>query len=460
MQFTSRFFIAIFVIVVSLFSCSEKEKTITSEESFVSYVTNSPSSIIFGKVVLKDLIENLAFQDLPKLNVLLSKEVSTISKGFDLKEPIYFSIDSLFHSNGRPTSIFLFMKVKNKDLFADKLSSLGYLIEPGKESMHVIGNNLSGKITNSFAILHLSEKASKRSVNQALSKSNLSLDPQIKKLVVKKTSLSLHIHLEHLQKLLDNQTLERPISKKEELIALYKNSFISSDFNLKNETLIGDIKFNFNSYLKKRLFFKTNAQKNLSYIAKNDFVSGIGISIDPLKADLFINDFYPSLLSNLSGNNFSIQLAIMSLGSRPISNLTNGSLAFAYHDLGIPTCSIELGNKANELKKISTPYLSHINIGQIHFEGNTLLNTTLIKNNQSEFFKKSNDGILFVYDSKNDTKLRNLDDKTKFLDAISTFTITLNNNGGTIIIKGKKQKEGLLHQITEEYIKEIKEVVR
>lgn len=150
----------------------------------------------------------------------------------------------------------------------------------------------------------------------------------------------------------------------------------------------------------------------------------------------------------------------MSLGSRPISNLTNGSLAFAYHDLGIPTCSIELGNKANELKTISTPYLSHINIGQIHFEGNTLLNTTLIKNNQSDYFKKSNDGILFVYDSKNDTKLRNLDDKTKFLDAISTFRITLNNNGGTIIIKGKKLKEGLLHQITEEYIKEIKEVVR
>ena len=455
MHFTSRFFIAIFIIGVSLFSCSEKEKTITAEESFVSYVTNSPSSIIFGKVVLKDLIENLAFQDLPKLNVLLSKEVTTISKGFDLKEPIYFSIDSLFHANGQPTSMFLFMKVKNKDLFADKLSSLGYLIEPGKENLHVIGNNLSGKITNSFAILHLSEKASKSSVNQALNKGNLSLDPQIKKLVANKSGLSFHIHLEHLQKLLDNQTLERPISQKEELIALYKNSFISSDFNLKNETLIGDIKFNFNPSLQKRLFFKTNAQKNLSYIAKNDFVSGIGISIDPLKADLFINDFYPSLLSNLSGNNLSIQLAIMSLGSRPISNLTNGSLAFAYHDLSIPTCSIELGNKADEFKKMSTPYLSYINIGQIHFEGNTLLNTALFKNNQSDYFKKSNDGFFLVYDSKNDTKLRSLDDKTKFLDAISTFTITLNNNGGTIILKGKKQKEGLLHQIATMYLSNI-----
>ena len=459
MHFTSRFFIAIFIVGATFFSCSDNEKTTTAEESFVSYVTNSSSSIIFGKVVLNDLIENLAFQDLPKLNVLLSKEVTTISKGFDLKEPIYFSIDSLFHTNGRPTSIFLFMKVKNKDLFADKLSSLGYLIEPRKESLQVFGNNLSGIITSSLAILHLSEKANKKSVNQALNKSNLSLDPQIKNLIVNNSGLSFHVHLEHLQKLLDNQSLERPISKKEELIELYKNSFISSEFNLKNENLIGDIKFNFNPHLTKRLFFKTNAQQNLSNIAKNDFVSGIGLSIDPLKADLFINDFYPSLISNLTGNNLSIQFAIMSLGNRPISNLTNGNIAFAYHDLNIPTCSIELGNKANELKKMSAPYLSYINIGQIHFEGNTLLNTTLFKNNQSDYFKKSNDGIFFVYDSKNDTKLRSLDDKTKFLDAISNFTITLNNKGGKIILKGKKQKEGLLHQIATMYLKEIQQVL-
>jgi hypothetical protein len=455
MYFTIRFFISFLLFVLLITSCSEKEKTKTVEESFVSYISNSTTSIIFGKVVLKDFINNLQYNDLPKLNVLLSKEVTTISKGFNLNEPIYFSIDSLLQQDGYPSEICLLMKVKNKDSLADKLSSLGYLIEPGKEKFTVIGKNLSGLITNNLAIIQISKHASKESVNNILTKTFSPLNEDIKTFLDKKSTFSIHIHLENLQKLLDKQSLERSLSKKAELIALYKNSFINADFNLKNENLIGDILFNFNNSLKKRLFFKNNAQQNLSKIVKNDFVCGIGLAIDPLKTDLFINDFYPSLITELTSRNLTIQLALMSLGNKPISNLTGGDIAFAFHNLGNPTFNITLGNKADEIRSISTPYLSMINLPNLHFEGNILSNTVSAKNQVINYNCDKNSGFIFVYDSKNDSKPRPLNDNTKFLDAIASLTITLNNNEGTIVLKGKKQDEGLLHQIVKMYLTEI-----
>jgi hypothetical protein len=459
MPFTFRIFLCFFTLIFLLTSCSEEEKTISTEDSFASYVSNNTSTILFGKIVLKDFIDNLAFNDLPKLNVLLSKEVTTLSKGLDLKESIYYSIDSLLQKDGQPSNLILFMKVKNQDSLADKFSSLGYLIEPKEQEIEVSGENLSGKITSTLAIIHLSKKASKKTIASAFKKTEQSIQTQVKKLISKKSSFSAHLHLENMQRLLDNQSLERPISKKEELIALYKNSFIASNFHLKSDNFIGDIQFSFNASLKKRLFFESNAEKNLSLITNNDFVSGAGISINPLKADLFISDFYPNVLSNLTQNNFTLQLALLSLGQIPISNLTNGNIAFAYHNWGTPKCQIQLGNKANEIKKLSTPYLSALNIPNLHFEGNKLTNLGSQPHQYSPNSKFKKTGFYFIYESKNDTHFRTLNDGLKFLDVISTISITLNNDGGTILFKGKKKKEGLLHQIANIYIEELKKVV-
>ena len=460
MYFTIRFFIWFLLFALFITSCTEEEKTKTVEESFVSYVSNSNTSIIFGKVVLKDFIDNLQYKDLPKLNVLLSKEVTTISKGFDLNEPIYFSIDSLLQQDGSPSNLYLFFKVKNQESLADKLSSLGYLIEPNKEDLSVFGSNLSGKITSKIAVLHLSKSASKKTIAEAFKKISFDKEPHIKKMINLKSSFSFNLHLENMQLLLDKQALERPISKKEELIALYKNSFISTNFHLKEENFIGDIKFMFNYALKKRLFFKDQASKNLDEIKARDFVSGVGISIEPLKADLFISDFYPSLLSHLAQNNFTLQLALLSLGQTPISNLTDGNLAFAYHNLDLPTCKIHLGNKASEIKKLVTAYLPSINIPNLHFKENTLTNLNYIPHQKSYQKTSKHSGFYFIYNSKNDTKLRSLNNRLKFLDAISEISLKINNEGGTIRFTGKTKKIGLLHQIIEVYIEELKGMVR
>lgn len=460
MHFTFRIFLPFFLLILLFTACSEDDKTISVEDSFASYVSNNSSTLVFGKIVLKDFIDNIAFNDLPKLNVLLTKEVATLSKGLDLKESIYFSLDSLFQPDGTPIDFYIFLKVKNKDSLADKLSSLGYLIEAKEQELEVSGENLSGKITSSLAIIHLSKNASKKTIARAFKKTEQPIQAQVKKIISKKSSFSAHLHLENMQRMLDKQSLERPISKKEELIALYKNSFIATDFHLKSENFIGDIQFSFNSSLKKRLFFNEHAIKNLRDLTTNEFVSGVGLSIDPMKADLFISDFYPSLLSDLTQNNFTIQLALLSLGQTPISNLTNGNVAIAYHNMSAPTCQVHLGKKANEIKKLGTPYLSALNIPNLHFEENKL--TNLIsppkKNTPDSKIKKS--GFFFIYDSKHDTRLRTLNDGLKFLDIISTISIVLDNNGGTIHLKGKKKNEGLLHQIAEVYIEELKEMVR
>ena len=165
-------------------------------------------------------------------------------------------------------------------------------------------------------------------------------------------------------------------------------------------------------------------------------------------------------MNEVSGSNLTMQLALMSLGSKPISNLTKGDVAFAFHNLGYPTCNLTLGNKADEIRRISKPYLNMINLPNLHFEGNILSNTESAKNQVINYNCDKNSGFIFVYDSKNDSKPRSLNDNTKFLDAIANLTISVNNNGGKLILKGKKQEEGLLHQIVKMYLIEIQELMK
>ncbi len=461
MRYTSLIFIGFLTSCLLFHSCTKHEKELTTEDSFISYVSNSRNTLFFGKVTLKDIIKNLAFKDIPKLNILLTKEISTLSKGLNLNEPIYFTIDNLLQANGKPNSVYLFIKVKNKDQLSDKLSSLGYLIEPGKESTLITGEYLSGKITSNLAILHFSKNTSKESVNKVFEKTHLSRNSMITKIIYPKSTFSAHVHLENMQKLLDKQSMDRPIANKEELLALYRNSYVSSDFYLNDEKFEGEIHFNFNKALKSRLFLKNNASENLTEIITNDFITGLGLSFDPLKADLFISDFYPSLISDLTKNNFTLQLAILSLGNTPISNLTNGNLSFSYNNSSAPTCKINLGNKATQLSKIGAPYLNFLNIPNLQFKGNILSNIPFSSNKTqiSNYSFPDNTGFLLTYYSKNDTKIRNLNDQTKFLDVIESFTFYLNNNGGKIELKSKKKKEGILHQIANIYIEELKKVV-
>lgn len=452
-DFNYRFFLVLTFGITLLFSCSEEKETKTTEDLFLNFIEHTPSTFLSGKITLVNLLNDLEYQDIPKLNTLLKSEVSTLSKGFDIKQPIYFTIDSLFQPNGTPSGIFLFLPVKQKDSLCDKFSSLGYLVEPGTTYNFITGNNLSGRIDAHTAIIYLSKFASKKTINKAYTHS---LKPRTNLISSNKnnTGFSIRLHLENMQRMLDTHYLDRLGSQREELLSLYKNSYITSDFTFKNGSLNGDIDFDFSVALKKRLFFNDKAPAALNSISQADFVSGMGLSINPYKIDAFLTDFYPNLLSRLTEENLMMQLALMSLGNKPFSNITQGELALAYHHQTIPTCFIQLGEKAELIKKTITPYLNQSPIPNLTYNGNLLSNTT--PKNATNTLKA---GFYYTYQSKNDKTIRSIDNPLKFLDAIESITFLLHNQGGNISIKGKKNTDGLLHQISMMYVKNIEELV-
>jgi hypothetical protein len=452
-DFNYRFFLVFTFGLTLLFACSEKKEIKSTEDSFYSFVENTPSTFFSGKITLASLLTDLHYQDIPKLNTLLKTEVLTLSKGFDLKQPIYFTIDSLFQADGSPTGVYLFLPVKQKDSLCDKLSSLGFLVEPGTTSNFIVGNNLSGRIDATTAIIHLSKYASKKSIKTAYENTQKQVATSTK-LTTESTALSMRLHLENMQRMLDAQYLDRLASKREELLSLYQNSFINCDFNFKNRGLVGEIAFDFSAALKKRLFFNENAPTTLSAISHADFVSGIGLSINPTKTDAFLADFYPNILSRLAENNLMMQFALMSLGKKPFSSITKGEIALAYHNQSMPTCYVSLGEQSNFIQKTITPYLSQSPIPNLSFNGNSLTNTTLKSASNS-----NKAGFYYTYQAKNDKTLRTIDHPFKFLDAIQTITFSLNNQGGTISIQGKKTTDGLLHQISMMYVKNIEALV-
>lgn len=453
MYFSTRIFICVLFVFILSIACSDKEKTKTTEDSFLSFIEHTPSTFLSGKITLDNLLNDLEYQDIPKLNTLLKSEVSTLSKGFDIKQSIYFTIDSLFQANGTPSGVYLFLPVKQKDSLCDKFSSLGYLVEPGTTSNFITGNNLSGRIDAHTAIIHLSKFASKETINKAYTHS---LKPRKNLISTNKnnTAISIRLHMENMQRMLDEHYLDRLGSQREELLSLYKNSYITGDFTFKNGSLNGDIDFDFSVALKKRLFFNDNAPAALNSISQSDFVSGMGLSINPYKTDAFLTDFYPNLLSRLTEENLMMQLALMSLGNKPFSNITKGELALAYHHQTIPTCFIQLGEKADLIKKTISPYLNQSPIPNITFNGDLLTNT--IPKNVTNTLQA---GFYYTYQSKNDKTIRSIENPLKFLDAIESITFLLHNQGGNITIKGKKTNDGLLHQISMMYVKNIEELV-
>ena len=458
---STRFILSFFsvITIVLLSACSEKNTTKSTESSFLAFIENKPSTLLSGKINIPSFLSDLDYKKIPKANTILHKEFIDLNKGIDLNTPIYYTVDSLLQPDGKPSSLFVFAKVKNKDSLADKLSSLGLLVIPKEHFTTAQGNNFCVGIENNLAIFQFGIAASEKNIKQAFILSKKQEKENTFHQVLKKSSaLQVNLHLENMQQMMDKQLLDRNVSKEKELLSLYKNAYITSNFNFLSGNLQADIDFRFPSNLKKRLFFENSISNELKQLASaTQNVAGFSFNINPVKLESFLTDYYPNLLTNATGNNFTLQLALFSLGNKPISSITDGKagVTIQYNQNQLkPRIYLGLGSQKELITSFIQPTINELQ--SMNFSATSDLSPQT-KESDAFFAKHFGQSGLsfFVEPNKIPVTQRSIDDKYKFLDAIQYISFELTNDGGKLIIQGKNNKKGVLNQIVMVYVESL-----
>ncbi|MBP6460488.1 MAG: hypothetical protein KA264_10360 [Crocinitomicaceae bacterium] len=457
------------IILTYLFTaCSEEKSVKSTENSFLAFIENKPSTLISGKIQITDFLEDLDYQQIPKVNTILKNEITQLNKGIDLQSPIFYSVDSLLQPDGKPSAIYVFATVKNKDSLADKLSSLGLLVIPNKQLTTAKGTNFCVGLDEHLAIFQFGEKASESQIKESFKLAKLQeKDNILQRIFQGKAALQSHLHLANMQQMIDAQFLDRNVSKKEELLGLYKNAYISSAIHFQEGKVQADINFDFPAALKNRMFFERTQNQQINNLVKiSNVTAGLSLNLNPTKLETYLSDYYPSLLNQAVSTNFTLQLALLSLGDKPISSITDGQMGitFSYIQNTLkPNIYIGLGSQKELIQSFIQPTINNLQGMNLVFSNNTL-NTQIpnqVKTSQKNITTSFGTTGLFFFLEPNKiiVQQRDLDDQYKFLDAIQHITFELNNSGGKLVVQGKNKDKGLLNQIVMVYVESLIELI-
>lgn len=474
--------LVLFLSLVSLFllfSCSKDVNNRTSAEYLSAYMKDNKNVVLFGKVDIKQILEKADYKNIPKVSVLLKGEMSQFENAIDLTQSVHFALEGPFNQDGSPENLVAFIKVKNADSLASKISSLGQMMQKDGDMKFAQDNDVTIGIKQNLAIFISKSKDydGKVALKEAFEKCNNDLsEGKVDKILAKKGDILMGISFENLYGTSNTSLSNLPGNKKKELQALVKDSYMQSTISFENGQAVMNSENLFSTELMKRMFFDEDASASiLSKLGKGNARLGMAMNFDMQKMESFLDDFAPEYKKDMIAGNFQLQMASSTLGDKPLTNLLSGKLGMVMlGDLKqdgsmVPETNmyVGLGNKGKEvstmLKSLSSNGSDIFGIKTIINEkevilttGKSTTNKLIIPNFASNFGKK---GITaFMNFDGLDLKSMDLEDM-KFLYALQNILISADNMGASIVIKGKNSQQNILKQIVEIYVKDLEKSI-
>lgn len=442
-----------FVCISSHFLTSCKDEKIPStKEYFYSFISNENNITSYGQLNFNEIIKEIDYTKIPKLNLLISKELKSFSTCIDMEKPIYYANKGLIKKTV-PEDLFLFITVKNKDILKDKLNSLGLYMEKNEKYNFTVTKNYTIGITNNLAIFHFSEK-NKMDINKlfiSCEQNNISTNkfPDTDELI----PFTNIINLQELYKYVYKN--EREPKHEKEL----KNSYLKTEISFNKGGVLLKIKNEFSNDLKKRMFFlNTNNPKFESFSGSNHQI-GLSYNIDINKLENILIDYVPDYTEYIAPTNFAVQLALLSLGETPLSNLLGkkGTIIYSNKNTNeqIQAC-IELGKEKETIIDLVSPFLSFSNNLEVKFKKDVFIcksknvkGELFFPTNQNKFGKDGVSGFVNFYEFTKDNPIFK---EYPFLEALESINVIANNEEINILLQGKDHLKSLPNQILNIYI--------
>jgi len=139
-------------VLMLLFSCGN-DKNRTIQDQFSSFLNENDSVVLFGKVDFNQILNKTGYKQIPKFGTLISSVIGEFQSVINTTEPIYFSANGPFQSDGTPETVYGFLSVKNADSLVEVLTQKGYDFDKKGEMYFSQFDDVSLGISNHTAIL-------------------------------------------------------------------------------------------------------------------------------------------------------------------------------------------------------------------------------------------------------------------------------------------------------------------
>ncbi|MFN5415842.1 MAG: hypothetical protein ACK5B9_02220 [Flavobacteriia bacterium] len=472
-------FLAAITFALLITSCSGDLEDRTASEFLSAYMKDNKNVVLFGKVDAKQILEKAEYKSIPKLSVLLKSEMKQYESALELNDGVCFAMEGPFDQNGNPAQLLAFVKVRNADSLASKVSSLGLPVQVSGDLEFVQENEVTIGIKENLAIVitKSGKYDGKAALAEAFKKAEQDVsEGKVDQILAEKGDILMGASFENLYASSNTSLNKLNAQKKQEFEALVKDSYLQATVSFEKGQAVMEMKNLFSNELMNRMFMKEDPSASiLAKLGKGNARVGLAMNLDMNKMETFLEDFAPNYKQDLIDGDFSLQMAASVLGDKPFTNLLSGKLGFVM--TGNPTADgsfvpetnihIGLGKKGNEVKDMVLGFFPsdgvfgmkvQANAKEINVSsGNTSAAKLLIPGFANSFGKKG--ATAFVNFDGLDMKSFDLDEGGKFVYALQNILLTADNNGAKMIVKGKKANQNILKQIVDVYISDLEETI-
>ncbi|MES2587536.1 MAG: hypothetical protein V4622_01070 [Bacteroidota bacterium] len=468
------------ILTVFIVSCSNDTNNRTSSEYLSAYMKDNKNVVLFGKIDIKQILEKADYKNIPKVSVLLVNEMKQFENCVDLSKGIHFAMEGPFEEDGTPSNLLAFAKVKNQDSLVDKITSLGLMMQESGDMKFAQDNDVSIGIKEHLAIF-VTKKGNydgKKALNDAFDKTENDLSSgKTEQILNQKGDILIGVNMQNLYESSNTSLAKLPKNKRKEFEDLINDSYVQSSISFENGQAIFQTKNLFSQALMKRMFFNEDAQATiLTKLGKGNARLGLAMNMDMSKMEHFLDDFAPDFKDGITKANFQMQMAVATLGDKPLTNLLSGKIGLVMvGDMMrdgslVPEANIHigLGNKGKDVSEMLKAFFPEnqgvygmdlmLNEKEITLSsGKSTSNKLTIPAFASQFGKKG--FTAFINFEGMNLKSMDLDDGAKALYALQYVFIEADNQGSKMIVKGKKANVNILKQIVDVYIEDLENTI-
>lgn len=477
----------VFIGLTLLTACSGKSKGREVRTYVSAFLKDNATIVAFGKADLSAILEKADYRNIPKLNVLLTDEVNQFNKSLDMKTPVHFALEGPFDPKGTPATVYAFMDVRNADSLVDKLTSLGLNVEESGDLQVALNGDIAIGVRNDLAIL-ISKKGTydgKALLAAAFEKTTGDESGgKTDQILQEKADIVIGTSLQNLYATSNTDLSKLNETKQKELQALVADSYLQTAFRFEKGQAVIETENLLSDALQRRMFFgQDNSADILNKLGKGKARLGLAMNLDMEKIESFMDDFAPEFKQQLTKSSFQLQIAMATLGDKPFTNLLSGKLGFVMVGDALKDGSITpeinfhvgLGKKGKSLADLALGFFSmesgaksadgsfsysgmDFRINEQEVTGNTKnagagVNTLIIPQGGENFGKAGITGFMNLEGL--DIRAFGFSDGAKALNAVSYISLTADNKGSRILIKGRNDHENILKQIVNVYIQDI-----
>lgn len=463
-------------LLILVASCGGNKENRPLNEYASAFVKDNKAVVAFGKADLNSILTKTDYKKVPKIGVVIQKELDELKKSLNTETPVYFALEGPFLEDGTPTSTYAFFDVKNEDSLVAKLTVQGFDLEKQGDFHFFQSGDVSFGVRKNLGIL-ISKKDEfdgAKMLESAFDKVKDDLsEGKVDQILNASGDIVMGVSIENLYGTSNTDLSKLSKEKQASLNKMVTDSYVQTTFKFENGAAIVETKNLFSEDLKKRMFFKKDPNAGvLARLGTGNPKLGLATNLDMKKFQSFLDEYSPNTLKDLGESmGGPAQFALATGGDAGLAGLLTGELGVvmvgepnAMEGLSDFNFFVGIGKNGKTLAESMKNLLS-LGMAQVDLDGKGLSaysnaqyipqagKKISIPKGCEVFGKKGITG--FIYLEGVDLSSFEFEDAAKVITIIKYVTFEFDENGGKLYIKAKDGKENVLKQAIDVLVEEL-----